>query len=61
MKHETCNIASRENIFYFLFQVSYYMFHEKEVAKITSQIYQERKGSGSSGGFGFKRTGEINF
>ena len=28
--------------------------YEKETAKITPQVYQEREGSDSPGGFGFK-------
>ena len=34
--------------------------YEKETPKRCTQIYQEREGSDSPGGFGFKRTRGIN-
>ena len=34
--------------------------YEKEIAKRYPQIYQEREGEDSPGGFGHKRTGGIN-
>ena len=62
MERETCNILREfKERLHFLFQVSCYMFHENEVAKIYSQIYSQRKSSDSPGGFGLERTGKINF
>lgn len=35
--------------------------HEKETAEKFTEIYSQREGSHSPGGFGFERTGKINF
>jgi len=40
-------------IFYRLFQVSRYAFHEKEIVKIFTQTYSQGKGADSAADFGF--------
>lgn len=34
---------------------------EKEITKVSKKIHPQGKSSDSPGGFGFKRTGKINF
>lgn len=61
MEHGTCNIIKKvREAFHFLFQVLYYMLHEKEFAEIHPQIYSQRKSSDSPGGFGPGRAREAN-
>lgn len=60
MKHETCNMVNLEVIFYALFQVLCYAFHEKEIVKLNSQIHPQRESSDSPGGFGHRRTEKID-
>ena len=37
-----------------------FLIYEKEITKISLQIYSQRKSSDSEGSFGFKRAGKIN-
>ncbi len=60
MKQETCNIVNFGSLFYPLFQVSCYMFHEKEIAKKFTKIHQERKSSDSPRGFRLERARKTN-